>query len=554
MSEPPREVRVAPAGERVLADEQAALRRVATLVARGALPEDVFATVAEEVGRVLPVDMTSICRYEPDRTITFVASWGRAREFFPVGTRLPLGGANLGTIVSETGRSARIDRYSEHTTGALGDRVRAAGVNSSLATPIRVEGRLWGVIAASSKLNWPLPPDAEARLASFTELVATAIANTAARMELRRLADEQGALRRVATLVVRGLPAAEVFAAVVEELERLFDAQATTIARLEPDGTLTIVGSGGSATEHMPVGTRVELQRGMVLAEVARTGRAARVDDDGDADGDLAEVTQRTGVRCSVAVPIMVEGALWGSMGAGTSGMPFPADTEQRMAEFTELVGSAIASIQARVDLAASRARIVAAADAERRRVVRDLHDGAQQRLVHTIITLTGAQRAMANGQDDAAALLAEALDHAQRATTEVRDLAHGILPAILTHRGLDAGIGALTSRMSVPVTIDVAVGRLPAQVEATAYFFVAEALTNVVKHANARQAQVTAHVEDGTLHVEVRDDGVGGARSDGSGLLGLADRLAVLDGRLRVETPADGGTLLVAAIPLAAS
>jgi signal transduction histidine kinase len=255
-----------------------------------------------------------------------------------------------------------------------------------------------------------------------------------------------------------------------------------------------------------------------------------------------------------VAVPIIVEGTLWGSMGAGTGGTPFPADTEQRMAEFTELVGSAIASIQARVDLAASRARIVAAADAERRRVVRDLHDGAQQRLVHTIITLTGAQRAMENGQDEAATLLAEALDHAQRATSEVRELAHGILPAVLTHRGLDAGIETLASRMSVPVTINVAAGRLPALVEATAYFFVAEALTNVVKHANARQAHVTARVEDGTLHVEVRDDGVGGARSDGSGLLGLADRLAVLDGRLRVESPADGGTLLVAAIPLAAS
>jgi signal transduction histidine kinase len=201
--------------------------------------------------------------------------------------------------------------------------------------------------------------------------------------------------------------------------------------------------------------------------------------------------------------------------------------------------------------LAASRARIVAAADEERRRVVRDLHDGAQQRLVQTVITLKLAQRALQNKDDDSPALVTEALAHAEQAMAELRELAHGILPAALTQGGLRAGVDALASRMPVPVENGVSVGRLPTVVEATAYFVVAEALTNVAKHAHARHADVTAQIVDGTLGVKVRDDGVGGARADGSGLLGLTDRLAALDGQLRVESPADGGTLVAAAIPL---
>jgi signal transduction histidine kinase len=239
-------------------------------------------------------------------------------------------------------------------------------------------------------------------------------------------------------------------------------------------------------------------------------------------------------------------------MGAGVAeGEPLLEHIEDRLAEFTELVATAISNIEARSDLAASRARIVAAADEERRRVVRDLHDGAQQRLVHTVITLKLAHRALQNEEASAPALVTEALDQAERATVELRELAYGILPAVLTRGGLRAGVQAPTSRMPLPVEIDVSVGRLPGPVEATAYFVAAEALTNVAKHARAGHAAVTATVGDGTLQVHVRDDGAGGARPDGSGLLGLADRLAVLDGRLRVESPAGGGTLIAADIPL---
>jgi signal transduction histidine kinase len=227
-----------------------------------------------------------------------------------------------------------------------------------------------------------------------------------------------------------------------------------------------------------------------------------------------------------------------------------PADAESRIGEFTDLVATAISNVEARSDLAASRARIVAAADEVRRRVVRDLHDGAQQRLIHAAFVL---QRALDcdDAPPDVRALVEQGLMHARSATGELRELAHGIHPAILTNRGLAAAVEELADRVPLPVEVDIPDDRYPTPVEATAYFVVAEALTNVAKHARATRAVVMAGVKDGTLGVRVRDDGKGGARPDGSGLVGLADRLAALDGQLRVESPADGGTLVAAAIPL---
>ena len=190
----------------------------------------------------------------------------------------------------------------------------------------------------------------------------------------------------------------------------------------------------------------------------------------------------------------MVEGRLWGVIiAASRQDEPLPAGAESRVEEFTELVATAISNVQAWSDLAASRGRIVAAADEERRRVVRDLHDGAQQRLVHTVITLNLARRALEQGTDDAHALVTQAIDHAEQANTELRELSQGILPRVLMHGGLRAAVDALAARMPVPVDIDVSIRRLPAPIEATAYFVVAEALTNVAKHARARSAAVGA-------------------------------------------------------------
>ena len=258
-----------------LAEEQAALRRVATLVARATPPEEVFAAVAEEVGRLLPVNSGTMGRYESDGTLTFVAHWGRAVDRFPVGTRRPLGGYNLGTLVFETGRSVRVDGYADSTSGALGNVVREAALRSAVGTPIIVEGRLWGLIAAGSSLEQPLPPDTEARLASFTELVATAIANTESRAALARLAEEQAALRRVATLVARATPPEQVFAAVAAEVGRLLAVDFATLVRYDPQDTLEVAGAWTrtGAPAPTPVGGRLPLGGRNVTTLVYQSGR-----------------------------------------------------------------------------------------------------------------------------------------------------------------------------------------------------------------------------------------------------------------------------------------
>jgi signal transduction histidine kinase len=397
----------------------------------------------------------------------------------------------------------------------------------------------------------PLPPETDTRLTQFGELVATTIANAEARVEVQRLADEQAALRRVATLVAREAPAEEVFAKVAEEVGVLLQADAAAVWSYDSDEHATVVGSWGALGDTIPAG-RIKLDGDSVTALVYRTHMPARFDAYKHSTGSVAAYAREVGLRAAVGAPIVVGGRLWGSIGVATTRPePIPVDAESRMAEFTGLVATAISNVQARSDLAASRARIVATADEERRRVVRDLHDGAQQRLVHTIVTLKLARRALERNREDAAVLLNEGLKQAETATDELRELAHGILPSILTHGGLRAGVRGLASRMAIPVETDILLDRLPPAVEATAYFIVAEGLTNVAKHARADRATVRAGIEGRVLQVEVRDNGVGGAQADGTGLLGLKDRLAVLDGSLRVESPVGGGTVITASIPV---
>jgi len=224
------------------------------------------------------------------------------------------------------------------------------------------------------------------------------------------------------------------------------------------------------------------------------------------------------------------------------------------MTKFAGLLDTAIANADSRDQLAASRARLVTAADEARRRLVRDLHDGAQQRLVHTIVSLKLAQRAFGGGDGKAELLVGEALQHAERSNAELRELAHGILPAVLTRGGLRAGIDAVVSRLDVPVRVEVPPDRFPAEIEASAYFIVAEALTNVMKHSHATRAEVRVSVHDGTLHVEVQDDGIGGADPAGHGLVGMADRVTALGGQLTLESPSGDGSLVAATLPLSSS
>jgi PAS domain S-box-containing protein len=374
----------------------------------------------------------------------------------------------------------------------------------------------------------------------------------ASRDELRELADQQAALRRVATLVARESSPAEVFAKVAEELGLLLGAESVIMHRYESSHETIVVASWGELSTAFPVGGHMPLDPDTIAGVVRRTRRPARIDDYSNVKGSLAPRFRQHGLSSAAGAPIIVAGRLWGAVSVGTfHSRLMPADAESRIGEFTELVATAIANVQSQAELAASRARVVAAADKERRRVVRDLHDGAQQRLVHTVVTLTLALQSLENDEGDAPALVSEALQHAEEATAELRELAHGILPSVLTLGGLRAGVAALASRMAVPVEIDVSVDRLPPPVEATAYFVVAESLTNVAKHAAAQAVRVSARVERGALRVEVRDDGLGGAQLVGSGLVGLTDRLAVLDGSLEVESPRGRGTLIAAVIPI---
>jgi signal transduction histidine kinase len=270
------------------------------------------------------------------------------------------------------------------------------------------------------------------------------------------------------------------------------------------------------------------------------------------ARGALAELARATGERSSVGAPIVVDGRLWGIITASWKGdQAPPADTEERMAQFAGLLDIAIANADSRDQLTASRARLVTASDEARRQVVRDLHDGAQQRQVHTIVMLKLAQRALREGNGEGELLVGRALEQAEASNAELRELAHGILPAILTRGGLRAGVDAVVTRLDLPVEVEVPAERFPAEIEASAYFIVVESLTNVVKHSHASRAEVRASVADRMLYVNVRDDGIGRADPGGHGLVGIGDRVSALGGRLEIESPAGGGTLVAATLPL---
>jgi signal transduction histidine kinase len=374
------------------------------------------------------------------------------------------------------------------------------------------------------------------------------------RDELTTLAEEQAALRRLATAVAQNVSPGEIFTAVAEEIGPLIGADDAAVVRFEPDGTGAVVAGAGQWTHELGDGLRFELDDHLATTAVFRTGQSVRVDerDYSGVEGPIADYLRGVGNRSAVASPIVVEDHLWGAVVASTKREPLPTDTEERMANFAELVGIVIANAESREELTASRARVVTAADEARRRIQRDLHDGAQARLVSTVMTLRLARQELDDATGPVVELVREALVHAEGANSELRELAHGILPVALSRGGLRAGIDALVERVHLRVSVDVLPERLPAALEATAYFIVAEALTNVVRHARARRAQIAAALDGGVLRLQIRDDGVGGARCDeSSGLLGLRDRVAAVNGELRVDSPPGEGTMVVATLPV---
>jgi PAS domain S-box-containing protein len=535
-----------------LADEQAALRRVATLVAQGVKPRDLFGAVAQEVAALLGTGLAGMIRYDSDGTASPVATWAASGQS-EVASQLALltAAGQLARTIADTGRPARIDDY-DRVTGAVAISIRDEfGISSSVGSPIVVEGRLWGALFVHATDAGRLDVDTETRLQHFAELVATAIANSEARTEVERLADEQAALRRVATLVAEAASPTAVFDAVAAEMAALLGADHLVVCRYEPNAELTVL---ARRTQEVPSGVRISHEGDSVEAVVRRTERSARMDTYEGARGAIAEAARAAGVRVGVGAPIVVDRRLWGVVAAGWGWEePPPAETEQRMAQFAELLATAIANADSRDQLTASRARLMTAGDEARRRLVRDLHDGAQQRLVHAIVTLRLAEQALVDGDADALSLVSEALANAQEGNKELRELAHGILPSALAHGGLRAGVEAVVARLDLPVDVDLPESPLPREIEASAYFVIAEALTNVVKHAHAESAAVKGSIEDGLLRVEVRDDGIGGADRNGHGLVGLADRAVALGGRIELQSPEGGGTVLTAFLPVPA-
>jgi len=372
--------------------------------------------------------------------------------------------------------------------------------------------------------------------------------------EVGRLAQEQRALRRVATLVASEASPERVFTAVSEEAARVLEVNASAVFRYEGDDTATIVGRhsrAGTAHDVFQLGMRLPATEDTGIGQVLRTGSPARVHDYTERPGEIADNMRQMSYRSSVSAPIVVAGILWGAVGIA-SAEPLPVDTEARLGAFCELVSLAVASAQARADLSASRARLVKAGDEQRRKLERNLHDGAQQRLVSLALTIRLARRLLETKPEAVAASLEGAAKELDLALEELRELARGLHPAALTEQGLGPALANLAKRLPIEVDLSAPDGRLPENIEATAYYIVSEALTNVVKHAQAKTAKVDMTLADDVLRFEVTDDGRGGADPfAGSGILGLRDRAEAVGGTLFVISPPGKGTVVTAQLPL---
>jgi signal transduction histidine kinase len=393
-------------------------------------------------------------------------------------------------------------------------------------------------------------------VAALTSMILAAVTAERAESEAaaRGLAHEQAALRRIATLVVSEADPARVFGQVMQEAARSLGVATATIVRYDEPGQVSVLG-GWSETGSLifPVGSTIEIGgESSALVEVYRTGEAGRVTYPKDA-GALTDTLRSRGYRSSVAAPLKLAGGLWGALVASSfDERPLPEGSEQRLCDFADLVAQAIANTDAHDKLAASRARIVGAGDAERRRLERNLHDGAQQRLVSLALQLRLTQSALERRPDAVTGLLEEAQAELARALDELRELARGIHPAILTDRGLGPALEAILARAPLPVELsDLPGERLPERVEAAVYYVVAETVTNIAKHAQAESATVSVTLAGTTARVVITDNGIGGADpAGGSGLRGLADRIEALDGGLRIQSAAGSGTRIEAQIP----
>jgi PAS domain S-box-containing protein len=441
----------------------------------------------------------------------------------------------------------------------LGDGALRSGAPEArfVAGVVRPGGeRRWVAITSAPVLGYGGHPEGVVTtLGDITERREAEERLVASEQATRVLADEQAALRRIATLVASEPTPSALFERVTEEVVELLGVPSASLVRYGDDGRATVVATFTEpGTDGVAPGAAVDLAGETVVARVHRSGHAERVDGYEGMGGASAHRLRTLGFRSSVGAPVSVGGRLWGTLVASTrETRGLPADTERRLCDFAELVAQALANADARDKLAASRARLVEVGDAERQRLERNLHDGAQQRLVALALQLRLVDRRIASDPDAAREDLVGAREHLDHALAELRELARGIHPAVLTDRGLKSAVDALANRAPVPMeVVDIPDDRLPEAVETAAYYLIAEAVTNVAKYAQATHVAVSVRREDGQLVVRVSDDGVGGADpSGGTGLRGLSDRVEALHGRLRVESPRGGGTHISADIPI---
>ncbi len=380
------------------------------------------------------------------------------------------------------------------------------------------------------------------------------------RAEASALANQQAALRRVATLVARGAEPHEVYPVAVAELARGLDVEHVTLLGYGPgpDGdecVVVLAARDSRSTATMTVGERFRLDGDSLGARVLGTGRPARIDDYTHLTGSIADRLRALGVGSGVGAPVIVGGRVRGALLAGSRHtVPLPPNTEAHVSDFADLIAIAIHNAENRAELKASRARIVAASDQARRGFERDLHDGAQQRIVSLALEVRAFEATVPDPDGPTGEMLSRVVTGLTGLHTDLQELSRGMHPAILSKGGLGPAIKTLARRSSVPVTVDVDVDvRLPESVEVAAYYVVAEALANVAKHADASEVTVTATNDGEYLRVTVSDDGVGGAAAGGgSGLIGLKDRVEAVSGRLDISSPPGDGTSLTVTMPVA--
>jgi PAS domain S-box-containing protein len=524
-----------------LADEQAALREVATLVAKGADTLEVFSAVAGGVAKVLGAPGINMIRFDQDSVATKIAGWGIAP--LEVGSHWSLDDPSVMAMVAHTGRPARIEDYAE-TAGAFATLALGAGIRSGIGAPIIVDGRTWGVVITYWGDSDQASGEAEVRLSRFTELVATAIANMQSLDRLHKLIDEQSALSRVATLVARGASGDDIIAAVCSAVGPLLAArQVRAVAFAESGGYRVLQawrGDGGTSGRPGAPDADIDLR---ALSDRITTVRAAyRVVDTSELNGSSGS---------EVGARVIVQDDIWGALIVESDEI-LPSSAETSVARFAEMIATALTNELARTQLLQSRVRIVTAADEARRHLQRNIHDGAQQRIVASVIDLQMAEERFDGDPPAARAALRSALETSQAGLEELRELAAGLHPRILSRGGLNAALNSIASRARIPVTVVAPTGRYASHVEAAAYFVVTEGLANVAKHSQATSARVHVRESTSQLLVTVEDDGIGGVDIDGgTGLRGLEDRAEALGGRLVVESIPGRGTSLFVSIPM---